>query len=106
MEANSSLEDGTSLGPGNEFHNKKSNPINPQSNPVERVMREIERIFRTYASDRQRTWYKILKRAEDVINGTMHASTGFAPNKIQSDLENRLVVDPALVPTQESSLRK
>lgn len=38
----------------------------------------------------------------------MHASTGFVPNELQPELENRLVVDPTLIPeyTQELSIHR
>ncbi|XP_024868067.1 dentin sialophosphoprotein-like, partial [Temnothorax curvispinosus] len=42
-------------------------------------MRELGRIIRAYASQRHRAWSRIVRRAEEVINHTRHASHGYAP---------------------------
>lgn len=64
---------------------RKTTPYNPQSNPVERVMRELGRVIRTYASDKQYAWYGIIQRTENVMNATIHSSTGFIPIELQQE---------------------
>lgn len=55
-----------------DFAVRKTTPYNPQSNPVERVMRKLGRVIRTYASDKQYVWYRIIQRTENVMNATIH----------------------------------
>ncbi|XP_036144981.1 uncharacterized protein LOC118646382 [Monomorium pharaonis] len=82
---------------------RKTSPYNPQSNPVERVMREIGRIIRVYASERQVRWDKIIKRAEDTINSTVHTSTGYKPIQLHKNQDNLLVLDDRLKPREPES---
>ncbi|XP_071574667.1 uncharacterized protein [Temnothorax nylanderi] len=81
------------------FSVRRTSPYNLQSNPVEKVMREIGRIIRTYASQRQRAWSRILDRAEEVINHTTHSSHGYAPCELNDGETGHLpTIDPALIP--------
>ncbi|XP_012542751.2 uncharacterized protein LOC105840381 [Monomorium pharaonis] len=92
----------------NGFQPKKTTPYNPQSNPVERVMRELGRIVRTYASHRQGVWSKIIRRAEDVLNSTIHSSTGFTPNELHFDRTDNFGLREDLLPEiyQEQGLEE
>ncbi|XP_024883985.1 trichohyalin-like, partial [Temnothorax curvispinosus] len=66
-------------------------------------MRELGRVIRAYASDRQHTWWRIVSRAEDVINDTVHSSTGHTPNEIHYNVETHWHVCDELrpMPTQQ-----
>ncbi|XP_012536027.1 trichohyalin [Monomorium pharaonis] len=80
------------------FTAKKTTPYNPQSNPMERVMRELGRIIRAYASHRQGAWSKIIVKAKNAINNTVHASTGFTPNELQNNRTDNFGLAEALLP--------
>lgn len=54
----------------------------PQSNPTERVMREIGRLFRTLSSSRHSKWAEFVPKIEQILNITVHQSTGFSPSEL------------------------
>ncbi|KYN21241.1 hypothetical protein ALC57_06387 [Trachymyrmex cornetzi] len=66
-------------------------------------MREIGRIIRTYASHDQTSWNRIIFRLERVINSTVHASTGFAPDQLHFDEELNVEINPILLPLHEEN---
>lgn len=80
------------------FTGRKTSPYNPQSNPVERVIREIGKIVRTYASERQYTWNRIIERAENVINFTVHSSTGYTQTELHNGEPSHLEMCETLLP--------
>lgn len=53
-----------------------------QANPVERVNRTINACLRTYMREDQRNWDTKIYEVEEMINTTVHASTGFSPYRI------------------------
>lgn len=53
-----------------------------QANPVERVNRTINACLRTYMREDQRNWESKIFEVEEMINTTVHASTGFSPYRI------------------------
>lgn len=54
----------------------------PQSNPTERVMRELGRLFRTLCADKHTKWVQYLPQIEEILNITVHQSTGIAPYEL------------------------
>ncbi|XP_024876997.1 serine/threonine-protein kinase PRP4 homolog [Temnothorax curvispinosus] len=86
------------------FEARKTSPYNPQSNPVERVMRELGSVMRTYASERQYTWHRILQRTEEVMNSTVHSSTGYTPHELNNGETIELELNPRLIPLRTEEL--
>src|SRR5450759_1144193 len=50
-----------------------------QSNPVERVNRTINAAIRTYVQEDQRIWDTKIPEIEQMLNTSVHSSTGFTP---------------------------
>ncbi|KXJ62483.1 hypothetical protein RP20_CCG007142 [Aedes albopictus] len=53
-----------------------------QANPVERTNRTINSCLRTYMQPDQRAWDTRIPEVEEMINTTVHSSTGFSPYRI------------------------
>lgn len=53
-----------------------------QANPVERTNRTINSCLRTYMQQDQRVWDTRIPEVEEMINTTVHSSTGFSPYRI------------------------
>lgn len=53
-----------------------------QANPVERLNRTINACLRTYMQQDQRLWDSKISEVEEMINTTIHSSTGFTPYKV------------------------
>lgn len=53
-----------------------------QANPVERTNRTINSCLRTYMQPDQRVWDTRIPEVEEMINTTVHSSTGFSPYRI------------------------
>lgn len=66
----------------NEIQMIKSSIRHPCSNPVERVMRELGRLFRTYCSDKHKSWAREIPNFVFFLNSVVHESTGFSPYEL------------------------
>lgn len=55
----------------------------PQSNPTERVMRELGRLFRTLCAEKHTKWVTFVLKIEEILNITVHQSTGVSPHELQ-----------------------
>lgn len=53
-----------------------------QANPVERANRTINACLRTYMKEDQRVWDTKVMEVEEMMNTTVHASTGMTPYRI------------------------
>lgn len=53
-----------------------------QANPVERTNRTVNACLRTYMQQDQRLWDSKISEVEEMINTTIHSSTGMSPYKI------------------------
>ena len=53
-----------------------------QANPVERVNRTINACLRTYMQEDQRLWDTRIAEVEEMLNTTIHSSTGYTPYRI------------------------
>lgn len=53
-----------------------------QANPVERVNRTINACLRTYMREDQRVWDTRIAEVEEMVNTTVHSSTGYTPYRI------------------------
>ncbi|XP_053699021.1 uncharacterized protein LOC128745991 [Sabethes cyaneus] len=53
-----------------------------QANPVERVNRTINACLRTYMQQDQRLWDTKINEVEEMLNTTIHSSTGYSPYHI------------------------
>ncbi|KAL6421222.1 hypothetical protein ACFW04_013646 [Cataglyphis niger] len=54
-----------------------------QSNPTERVMRELGRLSRTSCREKHTKWVEFIPKIEEILNITVHQSTGVAPYELQ-----------------------
>lgn len=53
-----------------------------QANPVERINRTINACLRTYMDKDQRLWDSKISEVEEMVNTTIHSSTGLTPYRI------------------------
>lgn len=79
-----------------------------QANPVERTNRTINACLRTYMEKDQRLWDTKIAEVEELVNTTIHASTGLSPyrilyghEKITKGDEHRLEREDREVPVEE-----
>nr|AKD28118.1 pol polyprotein [Glypta fumiferanae] len=75
----------------------------PQSNPTERVMRELGRLFRTLCADRHTKWVEYVPRIEEILNITVHQSTGLTPHELHfgSPVQDQILELVKFPPTRD-----
>lgn len=85
---------------------KYTSPYNPQSNPIERVMRELGRLLRVFIHNKLKEWPKAINKIEEVINSTVHESTGLCPYQFHDGEKDKLILSNRIRPVNEKKRSK